>query len=162
MSDLKPCPFCGGEAEIERYTIKPYVACMKCGCSMPDRHQTAEQAIAAWNSRADYHGYEQAAIEAWEIIKAWNSRAERPCSMTRADRLLEELNNDRRINKQLKMANALLRKSEAAKIERIEELEELARDLHADLMEYGCTPNAHRANYKPRFEALGIEVGDDV
>ena len=81
-------------------------------------------------------------------------------SMTRTDRLLAELNNDRRINKQLKMANALLRKSEAAKIERIEELEELARDLHADLMEYGCTPNAHRANYKPRFEALGIEVGE--
>lgn len=54
MSDkttLLPCPFCGGEAEIERYTIKPYVACMKCGCSMPDRHQTAEQAIEAWNTR---------------------------------------------------------------------------------------------------------------
>ena len=32
-----------------------------------------------WNSRADYHGYEQAAIEAWESIKAWNSRAERTC-----------------------------------------------------------------------------------
>lgn len=64
------------------------------------------------------------------------------------------------INKQLKMANALLRKSEAAKIKRIEELEELVRDLHADLMEYGCTPNAHRANYKPRFEALGIEVSE--
>ncbi len=44
----------------------------------------------------------------------------------------------------------------------IAELEELVRDLHADLMEYGCTPNAHRANYKPRFEALGIEVNDDV
>lgn len=32
-----------------------------------------------WNSRVDYHGYEQAAIEAWESIKAWNSRAERTC-----------------------------------------------------------------------------------
>lgn len=42
---------------------------------------TPEQAIAATlgNSRADYHGYEQAAIEAWESIKAWNSRAERTC-----------------------------------------------------------------------------------
>ena len=27
----------------------------------------------------DYHGYEQAAIEAWESIKAWNSRAKPPC-----------------------------------------------------------------------------------
>ena len=34
-----------------------------------------------WNSRADYHGYEQAAIEAWESVKAWNSRAERTCKM---------------------------------------------------------------------------------
>ena len=42
---------------------------------------TPEQAIAATlgNSRVDYHGYEQAAIEAWESIKAWNSRAERTC-----------------------------------------------------------------------------------
>lgn len=44
--------------------------------------------------------------------------------------------------------------------EHIEALEELVQDLHADLMEYGCTPNAHRANYKPRFEALGIEVDE--
>ena len=44
--------------------------------------------------------------------------------------------------------------------ERIEALEELALDLHADLMEYGCTPNAHRASYRPRFEALGIEVDE--
>lgn len=42
---------------------------------------TPEQAIAATlgNSRAGYHGYEQAAIEAWESIKAWNSRAEHTC-----------------------------------------------------------------------------------
>ena len=40
------------------------------------------------------------------------------------------------------------------------ELKELVLDLYADLMEYGCTPNAHRANYKPRFEALGIEVSE--
>ena len=41
-----------------------------------------------------------------------------------------------------------------------ERAEELARALYADLMEYGCTPNAHKANYKPRFEALGIEVDE--
>ena len=49
-----------------------------CGASGPYRKTEAE-AIAAWNSRADYHGYEQAAIESWESIKAWNSRAERTC-----------------------------------------------------------------------------------
>ena len=51
-----------------------------CGASGPYRKTKAE-AIAAWNNRADYHGYEQAAIEAWESIKAWNSRAERTCKV---------------------------------------------------------------------------------
>lgn len=36
---------------------------------------TEAEAIAAWNTRADYHGYEQAAIEAWKSIKTWNTRA---------------------------------------------------------------------------------------
>jgi hypothetical protein len=35
---------------------------------------TPEQAIAA-TLGAEYHRYEQAAIEAWESIKAWNARA---------------------------------------------------------------------------------------
>lgn len=44
------------------------------------------------NSRADYHGYEQAAIEAWESIKAWNSRAERTCHIEGSyyDELMDE------------------------------------------------------------------------
>lgn len=52
---------------------------------------TPEQAIAATlgNSRADYHGYEQAAIEAWESIKAWNSRAERTCEFSIKDNMNE-------------------------------------------------------------------------
>lgn len=40
---------------------------------------------------------------------------------------------------------------------RTAELEELVLDLYADL----CTPNAHKANYRPRFEALGIEVNEN-
>lgn len=48
----------------------------------------------------------------------------------------------------------------SSRTERTYMLEELVLDLYADLMEYGCTPNAHRANYKPRFEALGIEVSE--
>lgn len=35
---------------------------------------TPEQAIAV-TLGTEYHGYEQAAIEAWESIKAWNTRA---------------------------------------------------------------------------------------
>ena len=99
MSDekLMPCPWCGGEAYFDEgenafgYVIEcvheegcavgdwpkpPYdrksIVVGDLDCCSDDR----EKAIAAWNTRADYHGYEQAAIEAWESIKAWNTRAE--------------------------------------------------------------------------------------
>lgn len=95
-----------------------------------------------------------------DIADELNSRAERPCSMTRADRLLEELNNDRRINKQLKMANSLLRKSEAAKIERIEQLESLIRDMWREMAtctDY-ATPPCMTRNICEQMRNLGIEV----
>ena len=83
MSELLPCPFCGGEAEVVTGLIGGYnVACMRVDCDLSPITRgcaTEAEAIAAWNSRADYHGYEQAAIEAWESIKAWNSRVERTC-----------------------------------------------------------------------------------
>ena len=83
MSELLPCPFCGGEAETltAESTHGGYlygIMCSDCR-SRGDVYDTEAEAIAAWNSRADYYGYEQAAIEAWESIKAWNSRAERTC-----------------------------------------------------------------------------------
>ena len=99
MSKLLPCPFCGGDDV--NMGVRPHfregkgngwtVLCADCGGSIgyierPDGHFYAEydtksEAIAAWNTRVDYHGYEQAAIEAWESIKAWNSRAERTCKV---------------------------------------------------------------------------------
>ena len=92
MSDLLFCPFCGGEAHIdtwlhpvgERYSVM----CCACFCETY-RYTTEAEAIAAWNSRVDYHGYEQAAIEAWESIKAWNSRAERTCEFNIKDNMNE-------------------------------------------------------------------------
>ena len=80
MSDLKPCPFCGGEASKRLFYKGKYrVHCNVCDAHSGDVCDTEAEAIAAWNSRVDYHGYEQAAIEAWESVKAWNSRAERTC-----------------------------------------------------------------------------------
>lgn len=57
MFDLKPCPFCGGEAEVFRgttygfhYLYEP--RCIKCECAL-GVYETEEQAIEAWNRRAD-------------------------------------------------------------------------------------------------------------
>lgn len=56
MSDLKPCPFCGGEAEAHEVTF-PYHywdvlcdgECFDHFCEKP----TKAEAIAAWNTRAE-------------------------------------------------------------------------------------------------------------
>lgn len=56
MSELKRCPFCGGEAvTAEAYNIKlkkflPIVKCFDCGCKTP-MAETFEEAIDAWNTR---------------------------------------------------------------------------------------------------------------
>ena len=82
MSELLPCPFCSAEPEILSDGRRTWgLVQHNDGCLFPTypKHEIPESDFAAWNSRADYHGYEQAAIEAWESIKAWNSRAERTC-----------------------------------------------------------------------------------
>lgn len=66
MTELKPCPFCGGEAE-EKYikrnlkyrlfyfrdiTHFVYIHCKTCGCTSRV-HETKENAIEAWNRRVE-------------------------------------------------------------------------------------------------------------
>ena len=68
MAELKPCPFCGGQArmkygkynllgaygteETERKWARVY--CIKCGISQPIRiNPTKEQAIEYWNMRCE-------------------------------------------------------------------------------------------------------------
>lgn len=55
MSDLKPCPFCGGEAEIWRANRErsAWIACMGRCCVLVSKEYTTDaEAIAAWNRRA--------------------------------------------------------------------------------------------------------------
>lgn len=57
---LKPCPFCGGEAESNPRTYadaeadvgNTYINCIRCGIETPWR-LTEAKAIAAWNTRAE-------------------------------------------------------------------------------------------------------------
>lgn len=67
MMELKPCPFCGGEAKLkkgfpwqqDKKQAVALVQCTKCGCRTPVNRQCAYQA------RADVYEY---------VIKTWNRR----------------------------------------------------------------------------------------
>ena len=49
MTDLKPCPFCGGKA-IERYGPESWIECTEChACSA--MHTNIEISIIEWNRR---------------------------------------------------------------------------------------------------------------
>ena len=50
MSELKPCPFCGGEARYTNLGCCVYIRCDACDFSMPTQRTEAE-AIEAWNTR---------------------------------------------------------------------------------------------------------------
>ena len=69
--ELKPCPFCGGEAR-ECLTHLPAgwfdsIECTKCGAST-DGYPPPNDAIAAWNTRAALATPQPA--EAWGMVEA--------------------------------------------------------------------------------------------
>jgi Lar family restriction alleviation protein len=51
--ELKPCPFCGGEAEIFGHTASWGAICTKCGSCNRQGGKTEAEAIKKWNNRAD-------------------------------------------------------------------------------------------------------------
>jgi Lar family restriction alleviation protein len=51
VSELKPCPFCGGRAEIQRGAYTQYVMCLKCEVMGPNL-SSDEELSDAWNRRA--------------------------------------------------------------------------------------------------------------
>lgn len=54
MSELKPCPFCGGEARLSHAGAKHIIFCPNCVRLPADGgYINQEQAVAAWNNRAD-------------------------------------------------------------------------------------------------------------
>lgn len=58
MNDLKPCPFCGGEADCNNVAFEKgnkkmwAVECIECGV-VSNFFYTEEKAIEAWNRRAE-------------------------------------------------------------------------------------------------------------
>lgn len=72
-NDLKPCPFCGGNAEIRKgSSTKPYIRCNRCGCRTGSSRYRGNLA-KAWNARADVTD-EQFSLdvhngEAWQVVR---------------------------------------------------------------------------------------------
>lgn len=61
MDELKPCPFCGGEAVAENYIIEAMVICLGCRVKIVRRHGAKHdkglpESIAAWNTRTPSPG----------------------------------------------------------------------------------------------------------
>ena len=51
--ELKPCPFCGGEAEVNLFLGNYCVTCTNCmGAIFPAKGMTREEAIETWNTRS--------------------------------------------------------------------------------------------------------------
>ena len=54
MAELKPCPFCGGEAELFTYGDGKFLPkCSVCWGMIEEWFSSEEEAAEAWNRRAD-------------------------------------------------------------------------------------------------------------
>lgn len=56
MSELKPCPFCGGEGVMQEHVFKGYcntygVVCFDCGAETRQFYTCEKTAVRAWNRR---------------------------------------------------------------------------------------------------------------
>lgn len=80
---LLPCPFCGGEAQVQHQSRELYgdavdwygAYCKKQFCGYVSGQSTEAEAVAAWNTRSD--DYKQAA-EYWQRMYE-QAFAERTC-----------------------------------------------------------------------------------
>ena len=83
--ELKPCPFCGGEADEYEGDYGNGVYCMQCGAMVGepihegfrvDRRVTYQQASEAWNMRATLRSEREKALE--ELVQDWQVLYEDP------------------------------------------------------------------------------------
>lgn len=84
MSELLPCPFCGGEAKPYDYGVKHIIECDDCkeyGHGAYVVARTEAEAIAAWNTRHQY----ELTDEDYNILLDELGVSERTCQSTTDD-----------------------------------------------------------------------------
>ena len=73
MTELLPCPFCGGEAHTYKTMAQRYCAiCNKPFCANVGPFDTKAEAIAAWNTRAERTCKEYGSIRVWQSCNVWS------------------------------------------------------------------------------------------
>lgn len=84
MSELKPCPFCGGKATLEDYGLnRNFVAvqCLNCGAKTrlfaKDIH-LGETAFDAWNNRINEEKVKKYPWESYDAEKFESMLTEQP------------------------------------------------------------------------------------
>lgn len=70
MSELKPCPFCGGKAKRHTFMKTTYFACTDCGAEPPiARGDSEDDAIKAWNDRPTEQTLRERGDKLAEVLK---------------------------------------------------------------------------------------------
>lgn len=84
MSELKPCPFCGGKPEVALGQHHFNDAKITCSCGVEsglyddteDKHKNTLAAVKAWNTRAPYPRVDRLVEAAKNLIKTQGGYAE--------------------------------------------------------------------------------------
>ena len=70
MSELKPCPFCGGEATVSWGKKEVHVYCTTCGIKTPSAYCKSRRFVKLRGGRNFIDGE---CARAW-VVKLWNTR----------------------------------------------------------------------------------------